>query len=372
MKSRMTGIMVAALGVTLGACTESARDRTPSGGTDAGSTSGSTDGGSTQRVDAGSGSGLDDPRLREYGSGGHAILLSDPSPSTYCWFIEDTTRVCQGEGIRHAYADLCFDGETSCLALEPQGSEMMSETCWIRISYENPGNGPLHGTCDRVSDYFDQVGDTQCLFHDHCPENRLCADYRCLCPEGVTCGCFECGPSAPPRCEGDVLVEQLPGDGCDENDRCYYVDRRTDCAATGGTCDANRGTCTTGQVGTDGGTTTVDGGTPATPDGGTPATPDGGTTTPDAGCLCPPLAPPTCVGDDVVSMRCDRVTCAVSTIVEDCGARGEICDPTTVSCAPDVECRMASDCPPSGPTPPGICATVTCESNACVETLGPC
>ncbi|MCK6548904.1 hypothetical protein L6R52_23875 [Myxococcota bacterium] len=369
-------LMFAALGVGLAACSGSpSRDRGTEVRGDAGSM-----GNGDAAVDAGSGSGLDDRRLREHGTGRYAILLSDPSPDPYCWFIEETTRVCEGDSsVRNAYADLCFDAETNCLALEPAGSETMTDSCWIRVSYENPGNGPLYGSCDRVAEYFDQTGDTQCLYHDHCPENRLCADYRCLCPSGVTCGCFECGPGAPPTCDGDVLVEQIQGAGCDANDRCYYEERRTDCAATGGTCDPSGGTCTTGQGGArDGGTPSVhDGGTPATPDAGRPdaATPDAGradAATPDAGCLCPPLAPPTCVGDVATSRSCDPVTCAVSTRTDDCAARGEVCDPSTVTCVPDVECRVAADCPPSGPTPPGTCATITCEQNTCVETLGPC
>jgi hypothetical protein len=321
---------------------------------------GNADAGGSSTRDAGTGLGSG---LVEYGSGRYAIYLSSPPAHQFCWFTEETVRTCPNPpSQRHFYDDVCFDDETRCGQVFPSDSQTTSGGCDITVRYDLVSQGPLYGTCDQVDQYFDQDPRTQCLYHAHCPEGRLCADYQCLCPQGATCACFSCAPAAPPVCEGSVLVEQIQGPGCDAEDRCYYEDRRTDCALGGGRCDPGQGACVGGTNATDGGVRDGGGG-PGGPDGGDPGRPD-------AGCQCPPQLPPRCEGTLRVEDRCDPVTCALSTATTDCGAQGLVCDPETVTCVEDVECRVDADCPPVGPTPPGVCLEPRCQNNTCVEV--PC
>ena len=333
--------------LVMSACGGASRDRTASNNGTA------RDAGAGQGTDAGDLSGY-----TEFGRGEYAIYLSEANPRRYCWYIEETVRICGGNGRPtrdDLYLDVCYDDETNCLARQPADSEVETGGCWTRITYDNVSNGALYGDCGRVDAYFADDPDTQCLYHRHCPEGRLCADYQCVCPPGAECACFDCPPIQGPRCEGEVLVVQSIGQGCDENDRCWIDEQRTDCAATGGTCNAARATCEGGSGGADAGVQ----------DGG-------GQSTPDAGCLCPPTAPPRCEGDTSVTTTCDPADCRVSEVRLDCTASGEVCDPTTGGCVEDVECRVASDCPPPGPTPVGQCAEVDCVDNMCVETVNPC
>lgn len=258
--------------------------------------------------------------LTEYGRGEHAIYLSTPNPRRYCWYIEETVLICGGNGgTRDDYfTDVCYDDETDCAARQPVDTEVDNGTCWRRVTYDNIGNRSLYGDCDRVDAF--QRGDegTQCMFHRHCPDNMLCTDYQCICPPGVVCGCFECPPGA--------------------------------------TCNPSLGVC-------EGGSGAVDAGTF---DGG------GSSGTPDAGCMCPPVAAPRCEGDLRVETMCDTETCEVFDLATDCGASGLVCDPSTVECVEDVECRTVADCPPPPAAPPGQCAEVRCERNECVAEVGPC
>lgn len=263
--------------------------------------------GGAQVLDSGSGATLN-PNLKSYGSGDHAILLSEANPRRYCWYIEETLRICMGSPPTQdrAYNDLCYDDETNCLARQPEDQERDTGTCWTRIDVENVSGGALYGSCDRVDAYQRRDPGTQCLYHGQCPSGRLCADYQCVCPPGVECGCFECGPPPPPRCDGNVLVTMTPGQGCDQNDRCWFEEQRTDCGANLGTCDPIRGACE-GGLGVDA--------------GGAGGGADAGPNPVDGG-----------------------------------GAGGG---------DPDVECRQDNECPGPGPLPPGACQRPLCDQNVC-------
>jgi len=346
--------------VGLMACGGADRDRTPgtaNQGTDAGSQN--------------SGDGLhpdDDPALTEFGRGEYAIYLTEQSPRRYCWYIEETVRICGGGGRptrSDSFRNVCFDDETNCLARQPEDSERETSSCWTRIDYDNVSSGALYGDCGKVTRYFAEDDTVQCLYHRHCRGDRLCVDYQCVCPPGVDCGCTACPPAQPARCEGDVLITQTQGEGCDENGACVINENREDCAASNAACNAETEACEGGSGGTDAGQPDA---TPG-PDAGT--TPDAGTA-PDAGCQCPPLAPPRCEGDTVVSQTCDPSDCALGQDILDCTSFGQICDPVIASCVEDVECRVAADCPTPGPTPIGICVDVSCTDNVCVETTRSC
>lgn len=309
-------------------------------------------------TDAGTGSGFTEG-LTQYGQGDYAIYLSAPDPRRYCWYIEETVRICGGNGSPtrdDLYVNVCYDDETNCAARKPVDSEVDNGTCWTRIDYDTVSNGALYGDCSRVDRYFGDNPDTQCLFHKHCPQGRRCMDYQCVCPPGADCGCFECPPVRGPRCEGNVLLVDRIGEGCDDNDRCWIDTQRTDCNQTGGTCNEARGIC--------------EGGSGGEPDAG--VVDAGGGSTPDAGCMCPPTAPPRCDGDTVVELHCDASTCVVEEVRTDCTSSGLVCDPETAQCVEDVECRTAADCPPVPALPPGQCGEVRCENNACVQETNPC
>jgi len=322
---------------------------------------GDVDAGSRENVDSGTGgTGFDprtDGRYTEYGSAPFAIYLSSPPP-TACWFVEKTIRVCGGAGspTRDDYAENhCVDDTNTCDGLIPDDRRFENETCWTDISFYKAGlGGHLYGTCAQLEQY--EQGGLQCLYHDHCPEGRLCTDYACICPPGVDCACLSGRPIQPRHCEGDVLVDQRVGEGCDENDQTIIIEDRTNCADQGGTCDPVSSACTGGV---DGG---VDGGIGGSTDGG--GNPGG----PDAGCMCPPQLPPRCEGDAIVSDFCDPVTCEVGTTGMACGP-GQTCDPATVTCVEAPECTEDADCP-GVTSPPGQCVRSACVEQMCVAV--PC
>lgn len=350
-------LAAATLSFSLG-CGGSERSRDPG-------TSSQRDAGSTQSRDAGV-DPRDDPNLTEYGTGRYAILLSDPDPRRYCWYVETTVRICGGSSPsqEESYQDICYDDETNCLARQPEDTETNTGQCIVRVRHRNVSGGALYGDCGRVDAYFSNDRATQCLYHAQCPDDRLCVDYQCVCT-AAECGCLTgCPPLQPPRCEGDVVVAYRIGEGCDENDACIVLEERTDCAASGAVCDD--GACV-GGGGVDAG---VEDGGEGPPDTG-PGGPDAGPANPDAGCECPPTAPPNCVGQVSETYVCDPVTCQVSTVTADCAARGQICEPTSGVCI-DGECIEAADCPPPGPTQPGFCEEVRCEDNQCVSEVNPC
>lgn len=299
--------------------------------------------------------------LTEYGSGEYAIFLAE-APRRFCWYIEETTRICGGSGRPtrdDVFRNVCIDDELDCLANQPEDSERETSSCWTRITYDNVSRGPLFGTCDHVERYFGDDPSIECLYHRHCSDGQQCADYQCFCPPGVECACARCRAPAQPTCNGDVLVVESVGNGCTASNDCIIDTTSTDCAAQGQRCDASLAACVPATSGTDGGIPRDAG-----------SGPDAGVR--DAGCMCPPQAPPRCEGDVRVVPFCDAATCSFGDDRTDCAAQGQVCDPATVTCIDDVECRVDADCPAPGPTPVGVCVESRCEANVCVERTVAC
>jgi hypothetical protein len=238
---------------------------------------------------------------REFGSGEYAIFLSERDPPTYCWHLEETTRVT-ASGRRDWSNNLCQDGlsDGECLASEPVGHRIDNADLYERVDYRTVGGGALYGSCEQLEAYFDDDPAVECLYHRHCGGGRSCYDYQCRCPEGATCDCAAICPIAPPRCEGDALVARTPRPNCDEVDACEYDEVRTTCPLG---CDPGAGRCRTNEGGGGGGGgPTVDAGGadvrdpgPSGPDAGAPPppAPDAsapGPSSPDAS--APPPPPP--------------------------------------------------------------------------------
>lgn len=234
---------------------------------------------------------------REFGSGEYAIFLSERDPPTYCWHLEETTRVT-ASGRRDWSNNLCQDGlsDGECLAAEPIGHRIDNADLYERVDYSTVGGGALYGSCEQLDAYFDDDPAVECLYHRHCGGGRKCYDYDCRCPEGVTCDCAASCPIAPPRCEGDALVARTPRPNCDAVDACEYDEVRTTCPLG---CDPSALRCRT-DGGGGGGGPTVDAGSadagapgPSGPDAGAPgpSSPDAGApgpSSPDAGAPPPP------------------------------------------------------------------------------------
>ncbi len=137
---------------------------------------------------AGAGTGAGGARATvDYGSGEYGIALSTPPRSTYCWYIEETVRVCDDVTKDENYADICYENETNCLARQPEGSETETSSCWTRILYENISGGPLPGDCAMLEAYQRLDPAVECLYHRHCRAvvaDARCVDYKCACPDG--------------------------------------------------------------------------------------------------------------------------------------------------------------------------------------------
>jgi hypothetical protein len=226
---------------------------------------------------------------REFGSGEYAVFLSEADPPTYCWHLEETTRVT-ASGRRDWANNLCQDGlsDSECQASEPVGRRIDTEDLYERVDYRTVGGGALYGTCELLEAYFDDDPAVECLYHRHCGGGRRCYDYDCRCPEGATCDCAASCPVMPPRCEGDVLVTLTPRSDCDEAESCRYDESRTMCplGCATGRCNGGGGTGPSPDAGEPSGPA-PDAGEPVAPapDAGTPPPP-----APDAG--TPPPPPP--------------------------------------------------------------------------------
>ncbi len=118
-----------------------------------------------------------------YGEGEYAILLSGPEPGIYCWYIEETVRICDGS-TETDYFDICLPDEHNCLLYQPEDTPPNgSDTCYTRVNYSTVGGTFLYGDCAHHSAYWsndpDVKADAQCLFHKHCQGDELCVDYQC-------------------------------------------------------------------------------------------------------------------------------------------------------------------------------------------------
>ncbi|MCU0681218.1 MAG: hypothetical protein MUF34_02975 [Polyangiaceae bacterium] len=143
-------------------------------------------GGTSSAGSAGGGLG-GEQKLVDYGEGEYAVTLSAPPRGTYCWYIEETVRVCSDVTKDENYRDICYDNEPNCLARQPEGSESDTGTCWTRISYENVSGGPLQGDCATLDAYWGDDPNVNCLYHKHCEVfgvEARCVDYKCSCPGG--------------------------------------------------------------------------------------------------------------------------------------------------------------------------------------------
>jgi len=152
-------------------------------------TGGNNSTGGSSGTTSGTGGGANG--LREYGSGDHAVTLSDPNPGIYCWITQETVRICGGSR-NTDWGHYCFDGERNCQAREPADSEREDGTCWTGIYYSIVGDGPLTGSCAKREAYMREDPDVECLYNAHCAGagdvQGKCVDWKCVCPTGVLCG----------------------------------------------------------------------------------------------------------------------------------------------------------------------------------------
>lgn len=144
---------------------------------------------------AGTGTAAVDKGPIEYGSGDYAVIITTGVvPRRYCWFIEETVRICRGSSTKTDYVNSCIDDETSCLQYEPEGSTKETSSCYVRVSYETVSNGALYGDCKTLDAYWGDDPAVDCLYHKYCGGGQKCIDYKCQCPKGATC--------APPPAPG--------------------------------------------------------------------------------------------------------------------------------------------------------------------------
>lgn len=314
MRSRLIRLAALAAPITLVAC-DGGRDSSRHGGDPR------QDGGTSTTT----GGRVDFATLHEHGVGSYAILLSDPSPPTYCWYIETTIQISRA-GRQESARDLCTEPAVNCRANEPDDLVDENEDLRIHTAYRTVGDATLYGTCAHLDGYWADDPSVECLFHGHCYDGKKCVDYQCVCPPGIDCGCAStCGPR-PSRCEGSTLIEVRPN-GCDAHEQCTYGEIRTECGAIG--CDESRGACGA-PIGPSGGGQGDAGADPA-PDAGTGAGADAGTP-PDSGTGSEP--------------------------------------PADAGQAPP-ECTRDEDCMLSGPTPPGVCSIPRCVAGMCTVETGP-
>src|SRR5262249_31799227 len=71
-------------------------------------------------------------QLVEYGQGEYGITLSSPPPGTYCWYIEETVRICGTSQDTNA-RNICYENEPNCLVRQPEDSETDTGSCWTRV-----------------------------------------------------------------------------------------------------------------------------------------------------------------------------------------------------------------------------------------------
>lgn len=114
---------------------------------------------------------------RAYGEGEYGILLSGPEPGIYCWYIEETVRICGGSK-ETDYFDICLPDERNCLLHQPDDTLDEGE-CYVRVDYNTVSGSYLTGDCEHHAAYWASDPSVQCLFHKHCANGQQCVDYRC-------------------------------------------------------------------------------------------------------------------------------------------------------------------------------------------------